>query len=205
MQVDTYLTTLDRKEKLNGFKIGVGIDTVADLTPHILKQLNKIYSNLKKRDLKESIVDLGFTTQSGMDKILNSFQYTKEYQRMSPIKGALRGIDKLSKNHEIHFLTTRNAYQTVHSDTYSWLRRNGFIFDSLTTNTSKTKYKQAKRWKLDYMIDDNPDVIDFLSDRYIQCIVFDQPWNKKVKENEIVKRCKNWGQINKFIKKRLEE
>lgn len=190
---------------MNKMKIGIDIDgTVANLYDALLPYVKKWKKDAKLGDLKTYDMSGWNLNKESLISILKGFETTNEYLFLKPYKDSVRVINKLYKKNEVYFLTARDQYERVSWDSLLWLTANQFKFNGLFSGL-ESKHNKIKDLKIDLFIDDNPDEIDAEANCFgTQCIVYHQRWNENLKENELIKRCKGWKNIEKyFVQKNL--
>lgn len=83
-----------------------------------------------------------------------------------------------------------------------WIDKNGFHFEDVffcsESNTPAEKLGFCKRISAEIMIDDKPDVALFLADNGITVLLFDAPYNQKVRHENII-RVFGWDDIYRVI------
>ena len=174
-------------------KIGLDIDgTVADLGNVLVRYLRKrVDVNINYKDMKNySLSNFGIDNKE-LTEILTNFKNTGENLTMKTIPHSVKTINEMNKDNEIWFITSRYQYKEVIDETCDWLLKNGFLFYGLV-GRQKDKYPVIKQLEIDLMIEDNPYELLSLMGKNIECICFDQPWNRHVKN---VRRIKDWREL----------
>ncbi|RLF94863.1 hypothetical protein DRN58_04860 [Thermococci archaeon] len=120
---------------------------------------------------------------------LNSGRDTEIYRNLMFDYRCLSLIEDLRRNNEIYIITARcSRYRDV---TISWLSKHNLLYDKIFLNYYNDwrmgpRYKaEVIRWEnIDVLIDDSPEVIDYVS-RYTNCktILFNG-WKRVEKEFE---------------------
>ena len=184
-----------------GKRIGIDIDgVVADFGKSLVDKFGKekgfVYGDIKKYDL----TNLGLSE----NEIKTFLEGRETYVNMKIISGARKGINKLSLDNQINFISFRAFYSEIAQDTYDWLIKNKVKFDSLIC-FQKEKIKVIRKEGIELMIEDNPSEIDIISEE-IPCIIYNQPWNQNIKQNWLltknIYRSDTWKDIVKFINKK---
>jgi len=182
-------------------KIGSDIDgVVSDLGKMILPYIRQVCPDATIEDFTDyNFVKFGFTSKQ-MQKLFKSFEHSGDYTLAKPIQGSIWGTHELTNNgHEIYFLTARDQYPSIETETFQWLTRNNYAFRTLIH--SKDKYYYCRELGLDLLIEDNPEEIQDNAAMGLNMICYDQPWNRKVKETNKIKRVKSWFEIARIFKK----
>ena len=184
-----------------GKRIGIDIDgVVADFGKSLVDKFGKekgfVYQDIKKYDL----TNLGLSE----NEIKTFLEGRETYVNMKTIKGAREGVNKLSLDNQIIFISFRSFYPEIAEDTYNWLVKDKFKFDNLIC-FQKEKIKVIRKEGIELMIEDNPSEIDIISEE-IPCIIYNQPWNQNIKQNWLltknIYRSDTWKDIVKFINKK---
>ena len=191
--------------------IGVDVDEVlAELMEAYLQYHNQNYNTkTQKKDMfSYSYREVfGGTEQENQDKVLNFFK-TEHFQNIKPVKGALKTIQQLAKEHQLCIITARP--QVVRHQTEQWLSThfsNSFHCINLTNQWHGVGKKQlkseiGKQQKISIMIDDSlKHAIDCASQGiYVLLADFNYPWNQtKEKLPENIKRVHSWKEIAEEI------
>jgi len=178
-------------------RIGVDIDNViAQFVPAYLERHNKKHrTNFTIYDIKSYyLCDWLNIPEEEIVKNIFEMQVGGEYMLLKPVPNVSKYINILKeKGHEIILITNRvNA-----DDTILWLKIQNVHFDKLFTIKSKSWILDLLH--LDYYIEDNPNNAYTANKKGIKTIIFNQPWNRMVKETDTMKRAKNWKQVIKII------
>lgn len=172
-----------------GIKIGVDIDgTVCESMPVILQEAKRITGRTyDKDDIKEWNQQLDGTDIGRVIEYLYR-NTTFKLLSMKPVEGAVRGIRSLSKHHTIVFVTSRHIVTAP--ITSLWIHHHFGDYPIWHTGRSDDK----ARYDLDLLIDDAPShAMNFSKTGRV--ILFDQPWNRKVKETSRISRARNWNEV----------
>ena len=135
------------------------------------------------------------------------FSYCKNAH---PRENSLRVIEGFKRNgHGVYQITARRfaAYKNplglfskkLYTD---WIRKNNYSFDGTYFCTERDsngdKLRGCKKYNVDIMIDDNPKVSKFLADNGVRVLLFDTPYNKELK-HENIRRVYSWNEIDDII------
>lgn len=139
-----------------------------------------------------------------------AFYATKEQAR--PFASEV--IKKLKQEgHEIYIITARwlsnredKLGEHMRNLVKNWLKEQDIFYDKLIFSKAKKEKKkeEVKEYKIDVMIEDNPNNIKELA-RLIPIICYDTSYNRKCESKNII-RCYSWydvyKKINEYIKKK---
>lgn len=178
-------------------RIGVDVDNViAQFVPAYLERHNEEHrTKFTIKDIKSYyLCDWLNIPEDEIVKNIFDMQANGEYMFLKPTKEVSKYISLLKeKGHNVILITNRvNA-----SDTIIWLNINKIPFDKVFTIKSKGWILDLLH--LDYYIEDNPNNAYMANRQGIKTIIFNQPWNRMVKETDTMKRAKNWKQVVKII------
>ncbi len=138
--------------------------------------------------------------EKNRDILFNISRNTNFMSSLLPFPGAKEGLIKL-KEAGIQLFIISSRFNTMHSLTERWLEEHlpGTITEVRTLSGSK-KNQACQELNVDWHIDDNPVHVRELMEDNIPVLVWDQPWNREIKESQFVKRVKNWDEVVKLIK-----
>ena len=174
-------------------RIGIDLDgVVSDIGPDLAKVLSKINKKIiSPYEIISYKLDYFGLPSYEIKKVLNK----DFYMNLKPIKGASQTICCLYDENYIEFITSRP--KDLMPDTLYWLISNGFLFDNLVN--AKNKVIPMKEHNLDFLIDDCFEKCNQLAKAGLDSFLFEQPWNKYYKRDELglkhIKRVKNWKDI----------
>ena len=84
----------------------------------------------------------------------------------------------------------------------NWLKKNNLKFKSIQycseTNSPRDKYIACNKLDVDVMIEDKPEVANYLNEKGVKVLLFDAPYNQEVKGENII-RIYNWDEAYKEI------
>lgn len=125
-------------------------------------------------------------------------------------------LNKMQKNEiKVHSITARKCTTSENFignlSRYAfeyWTEKNNVEFDSINycseEYVQRDKLLACQRLNVDVMIDDKPDVVEYLAANGIKVLMFDTPYNQKV-EHENVIRVYNWLEVNDIINEMKED
>lgn len=187
-------------------KIAIDIDDTITNTYDVLIGEIAHYYNLDEdliRGLGLSYYD--FTDNKEMFPDYNDFA-VNNFERILynvPLKENV--LDTLNKLHEegneLWFVTARNEreYHDPYKFTEDFLIRNNVPFDKIVTS-SKGKGQLCKENNISLLIDDSIRNCNNALENGVECLLFDNVFNK---HEDRFKRVDNWQEIYEIIKKRF--
>ena len=150
---------------------GVLVDQITPVLPIVKKRYNVA---LSYNDIIEWELPVG---ETDIKEIIEECLRDKNFTINMPIhEDALDTISRLSRDYEIHVLTSKEEL----SDEWSreWLRRNKVIFSELINCRMKGKAEACIEQGIDILIDDRiKNLIEFLLCSNGIAIRFVRPWN----------------------------
>lgn len=135
------------------------------------------------------------------------FTYCKKW---SPREGAVETVNRLHDDgHSLYeitarkFVTMQNPLGWYSRYLYEhWLKKHNFRFDDIfycsESKTREDKLTGCRKFSVDIMIDDRPDIALYLADNGVKVLLFDTRYNQNVSHENIV-RVYNWNDIYKKI------
>lgn len=191
-------------------RIGVDCDGVlTDMSAYISKYGER-YFRRKPRDLT------GYSTReifgcSAREDILFGLRYFPLYCRKWPPRpGAVEVVNRLhAQGHELYEITAR-MFVTKKGPVgwYSrrmfrtWIKEHGFRFEETyfcaEERSPEDKLAGCRRYAVDLMIDDKPEVALYLADNGVSVLLFDAPYNQAVGHKRIT-RVHDWEEIGRMI------
>lgn len=192
-------------------RIGIDIDGVlTDMESFIFDYMSKyLVLNAVAYNIEKSCYR--FSDTFNVDEI-HSEGFLKDYfdtyiTKEEARKFASEVIEKLkSEGNEIYIITART--HTNRNDTYGkkmrklvkkWLKKNNIVYDKLIFSKGESERKdyEINEYKIDLMIEDNPNNIKELSE-IIPVICYDAGYNKECFGSNVY-RCYSWYDIYKKI------
>ena len=187
--------------------IGVDVDEVlAELLESYLQFHNQNFNTTTQKEdmFSYSYQEVfGGTEEENTQKVLKFFE-TEHFQNIKPVKGALKTVKQLAKEHQLCIITARP--QVVRQQTEQWLSTHfsdSFHCINLTNQwhgvgKQQLKSEVGKKQKISIMIDDSlKHALDCASQGiYVLLADFNYPWNQtKEKLPENIKRVHSWEEI----------
>lgn len=192
-------------------RIGIDIDGVlTDMESFIFDYMSKyLVLNAVAYNIEKSCYR--FSDTFNVDEI-HSEGFLKDYfdtyiTKEEARKFASEVIEKLkSEGNEIYIITART--HTNKNDAYGkkmrklvkkWLKKNNIVYDKLIFSKGESERKdyEINEYKIDLMIEDNPNNIKELS-KIIPVICYDAGYNKECFGSNVY-RCYSWYDIYKKI------
>lgn len=139
------------------------------------------------------------------------FTYCKKWP---PRVNCPQTIAKLNADgHELYEITARKFATSNHPLGWyvrilfkKWLKRHNLKFKDIfycsESNSPSDKLEGCRRFDVDVMIDDKPEVVYFLAEQGIPVLMFDAPYNQDVSGDNIT-RVMNWDDVYSEIKKMI--
>lgn len=144
---------------------------------------------------------------SKFQKILFGLKVLDKYCKETPLRdGAFEVISKLKEEDVvIHSITARmfttntNVLGKHYRKLYEkYLKKNGLVFDSIQycseSYSPRDKYMACSKLDVDLMIEDKPEVAYYLAEQGIKVLLFNAPYNKNVKHENIIP-VSNWKEV----------
>ena len=190
-------------------KIGIDIDdTIVNTNEYIIKaafNYDKLFLKNKGFHNKKSyaFTDMFYWDDDDVRSFFKYYQQEKLYLKVPVKKDAIKYINKLyDDGNYICFITYRqdNDSKETYEDTYQYLKKYGFKFNKLITN-SGMKGQVCVNEEIDIFIDNSISQIDDVNKRGIETIMFLTPYNKSYKG----KKLGSWKDIYNEIRKRYDD
>lgn len=190
------------KEKL---RIGIDIDeTLADTMTWINMFYNSCFkTNFVLEDYQTySIWKTWEITKEEFNKVIDDFQESSFFERVMPIEDSQGSIKILSKDYDLITVTCRPY--SIHDKTCGFVRSYFPEIKKIISNGNDKRDKHSKldaclENSLDYLVDDNSDIVMECVKKDIACFLMDKPWNQNC-EHENITRVKNWNEILERLK-----
>ena len=181
-------------------KIGVDIDgVVADFVTAFLPVLK----DLVGREIRyEEITHYWFQDVLGYDdetekRVREEIDRRDVLRHLSPITGSLETLNRLGRDHEVHFVTARPGWKWG-DVTRDWLAAEGYRYDSVLFREEK---KAEAGEGFDLFVEDYLENARDLAALGIQVCLYDQPWNQTDALPDGVVRVRTWEEIEEAVKR----
>jgi hypothetical protein len=188
-------------------KIGVDIDGVLiDFYSSFVNFYNKRYNgNLNIEDLTDHNFSKIFniSTEEAYNIVLEFYE-TKEFEDSLLIDKSKEAIEKLGKDNEIFFITSRP--EKIKERTQKKLKE---IFPDLNfevhhakeyVGDNKYKSEICVNNKIDLMIEDSVENVNKIAKKGIKCFLINRPWNKNHEKFPEVICVDSWEEILEKLK-----
>lgn len=182
-------------------KLGIDLDEVlGDLAAPLLQFMNaKHKTHFTKQDIKE--YDFGYLYGLSLEQFYGEildFYKTNAFQNIQPISHSRRVINNLSKNNELYVITARP--DTVKHTTEKFLNKNyPNKFNKIIYTDGAHKSDICLDLKVDYLIDDHIKYVNDATQKGINCLLMDRPWNQNYNLPVGSERVYDWKGIEKCL------
>lgn len=105
-------------------------------------------------------------------------------------------LQKLSEEYKIILITARQY--NLAEMTVKWLKKYNIYYDELYFNAGD-KVDACEFYNTEYMVEDSPWNLKKLNKANLKTLIFNQPYNQDVSENELAKRVYSWEDIYNFL------
>ena len=180
-------------------KLNICIDIDGTITSpyHFIPYLNELYNkNITEEECNTHNWEVLYGVD--MNTMISEFheKYMHSYGEAKVVDDAKNIIDELKKNHNLYFVTARDAKLT--DITKNWLNENGFEEIDVYLLGSDYKIQKAKELECHIFIEDNPSNAMQLANEGMKVLLIDTNYNKEIEHENIV-RVNNWIDIHGFI------
>jgi uncharacterized HAD superfamily protein len=187
---------------MNKIKIGIDIDeVVAEFMKKYFEFHNKknntslVLENLRNYHLWECGIH---NSKEESIKDVLEFQNSADFDDIELIDGAKEGINFLSENYEIFFITSRPSI--LKEKTEIFFRNNfpnnnfQFIFSGEIYG-GKSKSDICEDLGVQFMIEDNAEYALSCAKNQIKTFLLEKPWNKNYENHNNLIKVQNWNEI----------
>ena len=145
-------------------------------------------------------------TREESRKILNEFHQNGQLGEVLPLDYSIEAVNELKKKHELFIITSRPLQ--FKQTTFDWIKKHlpikesNIIFaeDIYKEGNRKSKANICKELGINIMIEDAAHHALDCAKIGIKVILFDNPWNEKLKHKDLT-RVKSWKEAMKSIEK----
>lgn len=190
-------------------KIGIDIDDVlAAFNSGFINYYNKTFAtNYRYEDLSDynySVLIKDIDPDTIFERVFE-FVYSPDFEQVETIKGSQEGINSL-KGNQLYVITSRST--DIQDSTLNWLNKNFTGFEDVIFTNSFTQNKTLKAEKksevgrrlgIEFMVEDAIHHAEDLAYNGIKVALLDAPWNRSMKDHELVTRAKTWNDVIKQI------
>jgi len=139
--------------------------------------------------------------------VVDATYHDKDCWLEQPEKGAPEVLQQLKQSYRLVAVTARTP--VMKNKTMEWLTTylpgvfDEVLFISIGGRPGKVleKINVAKKYGAAYFIEDNPDYLVGCAEAGIQGILFDKPWNQKMKNGSDFTKVYSWAEILPIIMK----
>ena len=172
-------------------KIGIDIDEVlAKFVDSYLQIYNFKYNkNINTKDM--FTYDLWVPLKISRDEavsITNELFNSDLYDKIGVIEGSQEGVRRLAKDNELYIITARPIFAKEKTKEFFNKYYQDIKFSMYYTgdffNGAMIKSELCSKKGIDYMIEDNAEIVLDCSKKGINTILFDKPWNQGLNENQ---------------------
>lgn len=188
-------------------KIGIDIDEViADFMKHFLEYSNsKNNTSFRLSDIKSYHLwetEIHDSKEESVKEVLE-FQNSGEFEGVSLIEGVKDVLEKISKTHEIYFITSRP--EDIKDKTENFLRKNFpknkfKVIYSGEIYGGKSKAEICNDFEIPIMIEDNAFYALDCANNGIKVFLLDKPWNKIYEEHPNIIKINHLKEVLEQIK-----
>ncbi len=183
-------------------RIGIDLDDVVfEFVVNLLKHYEEEYG--KKINYEEvknyHFYDVFNISKKEFEDLFFSYFNKEKFENLELCELAYTSIDKLSKGHEIFFITSRSRKEGTleslnkhfnHIDFELYFSSNPYI-----GNQGKTKGEICNELKIDFMIEDSKEHAEICAEHGIKTFLLDKPWNRHCQEHENIIKVNNWDEV----------
>jgi len=175
--------------------IGIDIDgVIADLVSAMLPTLSEICGySVTHADITEYDIGKALKIEGQMAYIWKAVYNDAFLVNVPAIKGALDGLNRIS-NHTIILITGRPLKTQIATE--QWLKNNFIKYDRLIFSQQG---KHVYRDDIDMFIEDQYEEAYNMVAAGIPIILFNQPWNQRLRDSSNIKRVRDWEETTEYI------
>ncbi len=187
-------------------KLGIDLDeTIVDLIDPFLNYYNKeTGTNFTKEDIYDyDIWKIINAKEEEAKELGRRFYISEHFDNLKPFEGAVDSIKKIKEYSELFIVTAR--YGIAKDKTQKWLDKhlNGLISEVFFTSDYSgekglTKEQICKKYSLDCLLDDDPNVALKCTNAGISLILFNRKWNQNINHEKII-RVNSWQEALRQI------
>jgi uncharacterized HAD superfamily protein len=173
---------------------GVVANTGQAVIDLVRKEFKKPW--VRVEDIKEyEIPKLPWLTEEEVKRLLIYFGDPEFYYHIQPMPEAAETTALWhKKGWQIIFVTARPPH--LYEVTLYWLRKHGFVFDSLIMSSPFDKVNYCANHAECFLVEDRPDVLCHIAQERpkLKLFLYDQPWNQTI-ELTIATRIRSLKEI----------
>lgn len=180
--------------------IGVDLDEVVFdfVTSFLIYHNSRNGTSLSRDEISKYRVigELCGNTKKEVDETFKEFYNTELFKNVQPMEGSNEGIRLLSKNHQLHAITSRPGY--LHDKTKESLNKhfpNSFLGLHFSMKKIKKKSEICKDLGINLLIEDSLEYAKECASEGVKVLLLDSPWNQSEKLPEGITRVYSWKDI----------
>lgn len=182
---------------MNKINIGIDIDsTVFDTDDEIINYIGLYYNEtFSKSMIKNDLEDL-----KGVEKhvIKDAIDLAVSNTNSKMHSNAKDVIKWLYEFYNIYFITYRDP-EFLH-ETIKLLSRLEIFHNLILTSREEGKSQEINNHNIKVMIEDDTEtILDIAENTDCTCLIFDQPWNKTIKQDYNLIRMFDWKEIKNYF------
>jgi len=182
----------------NKIKIGIDLDdTIVSFYKEFINFCKERYEvELDALALSKDFFN-SFGSKEKTKRVLKEFVDEGKHYESNVFKDFKKVFNDLERKFQIYFITSRSYDLRGRTKKFleAELGRENLNINYIHDYPEKTKSFFCKKEGINILIDDHiPNIIE-ASSKGIKVFVFDQPWNRDIKEGENIIRVKNWEEV----------
>ncbi len=189
-------------------KIGIDIDNVLGDLDKVLQLWHKNKYGISQTASDRNSYDLSIGWKCSKEEVIKrvyKFYDSQDFKDMNPIKDAVKGISILTKEHELHTITSRPM--STEKETLRWLHEHFGLDNFEKVHINGQALKDVKKTKGDIcvelgikiMIEDALHYAQDCAEKGVRVLLLDWPWNQSNELHSNIIRVKSWQEILKHI------
>ncbi|MFW6436068.1 MAG: 5' nucleotidase, NT5C type [Halococcoides sp.] len=174
-------------------RIAVDVDgVIADRIGSIVERIDDCYGvQLAATDITEYDFSIPDTDVDIHDVVDASTDDPEHLLGVSPIVGAVDGMQALHEHHEVLIATHRP--ERIHEYTKQWLQENDVPYNEFLTECGPRKCAV----EADTLVDDRPANVRAFHRRKGRSILFEQPWNSSESYQTTITVVEDWAELTR--------
>lgn len=176
-------------------RVAVDMDGVlAERIPAVLDLVNERHGlGLAKAGVASWDVTVPATGKGLRDFFLETDRDPEHVRGLSPVDGAVEGMNALADDHEVLIATYRDP--AAYGSSREWLREHGIPFDRLVEEPGDAKLNADA----ELIVDDSPRTVRAFARERSRAVLFSQPWNAGESLPEDAVRARNWDDVVGYL------
>lgn len=189
-------------------RIGIDIDEVvvefmANFLIYSNKKNNTFFTSEDVTNYRLWETKIHKSKEESIKEVLE-FQNSPYFDKIDLIEGAKEGLEEISKNRQIYFITSRP--EEIKDKTKSFFNKhfpkNGFniLYSGELYGGKLSKTEICKNLEIPLIIEDNPDYALGCAREGIKVFLLNKFWNKNCEEHPNITQVDNWKTILERLK-----